>query len=89
VDNHAYRRFVRIVFHEARESGPRSGDYVIIGTVQDIRLMSGWFRIADDHAPEGIAYEIVAGRLVQRATSTLPGLAHSHLEVIRSSDKEV
>src|SRR6266702_838271 len=27
--------------------------------------------------------------LEQRATSTMPGLAHSHLEVIRSSDKEV
>ena len=82
-------RFVRITFQECEEDG-RGGTFGFQSrsTVQDIRLISGWFRIADDQAPEGIAYEIVAGRLQQRATSTLPGLAHSHLEVLHGdSDK--
>jgi hypothetical protein len=86
--NQTYPRcFVRITYQECVEDGT-AGGFIGRGIKQDIRLVSGWFRIADDQAPEGMAYEIVAGRLQERATSTLPGLAHSHLEIVRpDSDK--
>ena len=69
------RRFVRITFQECEEPSDTQigSSYATRGLLQDIRLMSGWFRIADDHSPAGIAYEIIAGELHERATSTLPG----------------
>lgn len=72
-------RFVRITYQECVES-EWPGEFVGLGIEQDIRLRSGYFQIGDDHDPEPLKYEIIAGRLQRRAVIT-----RDNLEVLPES----